>query len=139
MSRQITIHADCSRDEIFFELGQKYGSASRFKDQVIIVVDTPSKLPMTLQALAEPRPGKPMDLVICHGVTDVLNKAREMRNQYRGPEMPKIHVIYWLPQIIKADGFMGMGSLPISIGSDTVMAQIGSAEIDKVSLFLEKA
>ena len=136
MSRQITIHTDCTRDEINFQLGQKYGEASRILDQVIIVVDSVEKLPTRLVMLAE-RGGR-IELAICHGVTDVLNKAREMRQQYRGPEMPQVHVIYWLPHIIKADGFMERGSLPINISSDTVMAQIGSAEIDKVTIFLER-
>lgn len=138
MSRQITIHTDCTRDEITFKLGYKWGEAKRPMDHVIVVVDDPANLPPLLVSLAKPQSGVPVRLAICHGVTGVLDKAREMRNQYRGPEIPQIHAVYWLPQTIKADGFMGQGALPISIGSDSVLMQIGSPEIDKVTIFLEK-
>lgn len=137
--RKISIHYDCSVDEIHLQLGIMYGKTKRNFEQLIVVVDKPSKLPDTLLMIAGDQSRLPVDLVVCHGVTDVLLKARQLRNQFKGPEIPQIHVAYWMPQIMQSDPDQECnGALPFYISSQNVQRQINSGEIDKFTFILEK-
>lgn len=139
MAKKITIYSDCSRDECLFIIGKKIGERLRKNDLLVIVVWNPQEqLPDNLRLAIDSNGVLSRDMVICHGVSNVKQKAKELQALWAGPEVRPLHVVYWMPEHIVADPDLDCnGALPVYIASQTIQRQIASDLFQKVTLIVE--
>jgi len=138
MAKKISIYSDCSHDECLFIIGKKIGERLLKNDLLVIVVWNPLSLPHNLRHAIDNNGVLARDMVICHGVSNIEQKAKELQALWAGPEVRPLHVIYWMPEHIVADPDLDCnGALPVYIASQTIQRQIASDLFQKVTLIVE--
>lgn len=138
MSNKITVYTDCTRDECLYLIGKRVGERQLKNELLLIVIWDKEQLPDYLRLAIDASGVQDPDMLVCHGVSNIEQKARELQARWVGPEVRPLHIIYWMPQHIVADPDLECnGALPVYIASTAIQRQIASGTFQKVTIFVE--